>query len=208
MPKVPMDYSKTHFYKIVCKNPNIQDLYIGHTTEFTKRKNQHKTRCCNPENPKHHFTVYRFIRDNGHWENWEMVLIHTLHCENKLDALRIEREIFDELKPTLNILKPMTTNEEKKSYQQEWYVKNIDTVSEKHKRYRDEHAEQFKQDRKDNPEKYRERDRQNYLNRPPEFFENQKRKVECSCGGRYSISNKSFHFKTRKHQDYLETLEN
>ena len=137
-----------------------------------------------------------------------MVLIHTLHCENKLDALRIEREIFDELKPTLNILKPMTTNEEKKSYQQEWYVKNIDTVSEKHKRYRDEHAEQFKQDRKDNPEKYRERDRQNYLNRPPEFFENQKRKVECSCGGRYSISNKSLHFKTRQHQDYLETLEN
>ena len=102
----------------------------------------------------------------------------------------------------------MTINEEKRNYQQEWYVKNIDIVSDKHKRYRDEHAEQFKQDRKNNPEKYREIDRQNYLNRPPEFFENQKRKVECFCGGRYSISNKSSHFKTQKHQDYLETLEN
>ena len=77
MPKKPIDYSKTHFYKFVCKDTSIIDCYVGHTTDFTKRKNQHKTRCCNPNNPKHNYTVYHCIRCNGGWENWDMILIDT-----------------------------------------------------------------------------------------------------------------------------------
>ena len=33
-----MDYSNTYFYKIVCKDTNDLSMYIGHTTNFTKRK--------------------------------------------------------------------------------------------------------------------------------------------------------------------------
>ena len=47
MPRVPIDYSQTHFYKIVCRNTDIKDCYVGHTTDFTKRKNRHKSDCCN-----------------------------------------------------------------------------------------------------------------------------------------------------------------
>ena len=43
MPRVPIDYSQTHFYKIVCRNTDIKDCYVGHTTDFTKRKNRHKS---------------------------------------------------------------------------------------------------------------------------------------------------------------------
>jgi hypothetical protein len=35
MPKKPIDYSKTHFYKIVCNDTNIKPCYVGHTTEET-----------------------------------------------------------------------------------------------------------------------------------------------------------------------------
>ena len=45
MPRKPIDYRHTHFYKIVCKDLNIKDCYVGHTTDFTKRKYQHKTAC-------------------------------------------------------------------------------------------------------------------------------------------------------------------
>ena len=38
MPKKVMDYSNTHFYKIVCKDTNDSSMYIGHTTNFTTRK--------------------------------------------------------------------------------------------------------------------------------------------------------------------------
>ena len=95
MPKKVMDYSNTHFYKIVCKDVNIKDCYVGHTTNFTKRKHQHKTRCCNENNPKHHYQVYECIRENGHWENWDMVLIDKLDCESRLVALQKESEIID-----------------------------------------------------------------------------------------------------------------
>ena len=77
-------------------------MYIGHTTEFTKRKHQHKIRCCNPNNPKHHYKVYNFIRDNGHWDNWDMILIDTLNCESKLDAFEKGKRI---LRRTKTIIK-------------------------------------------------------------------------------------------------------
>ena len=38
MPRQKRDYSSTHFYKIVCKDLDIRDFYIGHTTDFTTRK--------------------------------------------------------------------------------------------------------------------------------------------------------------------------
>ena len=47
MPKKIIDYSKTIIYKIVCNDLNITDLYIGHTTNFIKRKATHKSNCNN-----------------------------------------------------------------------------------------------------------------------------------------------------------------
>ena len=193
MPKVPIDYSKTHFYKIVCNDTTIKDMYIGHTTQFTKRKHQHKIRCCNPNNPKHHFKVYKFIRDNGHWENWNMILIDTLPCEGKLDALKKEREIYEELKPSLNVLRPLTTDEEKLYDMRQQTLKSNAKVC---------------QDRINNPEKYKEIDRNSYLKRRDKVLENNRTKVDCSCGGSYTLSNKSEHLKTKKHQQYLQSIEN
>ena len=206
MPRKPIDYSKTHFYKIVCKDTNITDCYVGHTTDFTKRKNQHKTRCCNPLNPKHHFKLYQFVRDNGNWDNWEMVLIETRECENNLEARRIERELTENIKPSLNIIKPFTSDEDKTNYQKQWYLDNKDDVNLKHKIYREKHAEETKQDRKDNPSKYKEIDRKAYLNRPPKYFEQQKMKIYCACGGTTTQANKAVHYKTKKHQDYLKLM--
>ena len=38
MPKLPINYDKTHFYKLCCRDPTITDIYVGHTTDFTRRK--------------------------------------------------------------------------------------------------------------------------------------------------------------------------
>ena len=42
MPKDNIDYSNTIIYKIYCKDTSISDTYIGHTTNFLLRKQQHK----------------------------------------------------------------------------------------------------------------------------------------------------------------------
>ncbi len=34
--------------------------------------------------------VYKFIRENGGWENWDMILIDTLNLKNKLHAILAE----------------------------------------------------------------------------------------------------------------------
>ena len=44
MPQKPIDYSKTIIYRIVCKDINIKECYVGSTTDFKGRKysqNQH-----------------------------------------------------------------------------------------------------------------------------------------------------------------------
>ena len=51
MPRQNVDYTKTIIYKIVCNDDNFDYLYIGSTTNFTKRKNNHKS-CCNNQNNK------------------------------------------------------------------------------------------------------------------------------------------------------------
>ena len=42
MPKDTIDYSNTIIYKIYCNDSSVTDIYIGHTTNFIKRKYQHK----------------------------------------------------------------------------------------------------------------------------------------------------------------------
>ena len=45
MPKEAMDYSNTIIYKIFCKDETVNDVYVGHTTNFIQRKYAHKILC-------------------------------------------------------------------------------------------------------------------------------------------------------------------
>jgi len=75
MPKTPIDYSKIVIYKIVCNDLNIKDVYVGSTTDFRKRKNAHKTHCCNVDSRDYNLKVYTIIRANGGWCDWTMIKI-------------------------------------------------------------------------------------------------------------------------------------
>ena len=58
MPK-SVDYSNTCFYKLCCKDVDIKDIYVGHTTNFRLRKSHHKA-CCNNESDNHYnYNVYQ-----------------------------------------------------------------------------------------------------------------------------------------------------
>ena len=94
MPKVEIDYTQTTIYKICCKDTLITDIYVGHTTNFTKRKNQHKTSCSNENDKKYKQYVYEFIRQNGGWENWTMLQIENIKLETEI--LRLKCQITDQ----------------------------------------------------------------------------------------------------------------
>ena len=62
MPRVTVDYSNTIIYKIFCKNPDIKDMYVGHTTNFVQRKHAHKQGVTNTNSGCYHMKLYKEIR--------------------------------------------------------------------------------------------------------------------------------------------------
>jgi hypothetical protein len=98
-------------YKISCKNKEIDLTYIGSTISFRKRKENHKVECNNEAKTK---KLYKTIRENGGWNNWDMIIIEVFPCESKT-ALHTREQywIAQETKP-LNERLAYITEEEKK----------------------------------------------------------------------------------------------
>jgi hypothetical protein len=188
MPKVQIDYSKTIMYKLCCNDLNITDIYIGHTTNFTKRKNQHKSYCNNEHKKEYNFKIYNFIRENGGWNNWSMIMIENYLCNSELEAKKKERELIENLKPTLNSNIPTRTKKER-------YENNINNLKDREKKYQKKAYE-------NNKEKILEVQKEYYKNNKEKILERLKEKFNCECGGCYTIGNKNHHFKTKRHQEY------
>ena len=114
MSQKKIDYSKSIIYKLCCKNPLITDIYIGSTTNFRNRKYNHKTSCNNnsQKNKKYNSNLYKFIRDNGGFENFDMIMIEEYSCENKKQLETRERYYIDLLKSKLNKNIPTRTLQE------------------------------------------------------------------------------------------------
>lgn len=143
MPKVPVDYSQTCIYKLVHKDDiDNENIYIGSTTNFRKRKNEHKSRISKEENEHYNQIKYQYIRDNGGWDNWLMIEIEKYPCNDKREAETRERYWVEHYKSSLNSLVPTRS---KKEYRQD----NREMISEQHKQYRqlnrDKIAEKLKQ---------------------------------------------------------------
>ena len=189
MPKVAMDYSKTHFYKIICKDLNVKECYVGHTLNFVKRKCHHKSDCNLPHSKNYNYSVYNFIRENGGWENWEMILIDTLNCENLLEVSKKEREFVENLNACLNDNLPSRTRED-------W-----------RRDKREELLPKKKDDYHKNRDRYRQQQKENYENNKDEINNKRKTKIMCVCGSYFRKADYKRHEKTKKHQDYINSLE-
>ena len=107
MPKIEIDYSNTIIYKITCKDSSVNDVYVGHTTNFVQRKHAHKQSCINDKSPNHNCKLYEVIRNNGGWNNWKMEIINFFNCKDHYEARKKEQEYFVSLNATLNSIEPM-----------------------------------------------------------------------------------------------------
>jgi hypothetical protein len=107
MPKNEIDYSNTIIYKITCSDPNITDVYVGHTTNFVQRKHAHKASCLNEKSANYKCKLYETIRCNGGWCNWKMEIVNFFNCANHYEARQKEQEYFTLLKANLNSIEPL-----------------------------------------------------------------------------------------------------
>jgi hypothetical protein len=177
MPKTPMDYSNTVIYKLVCNDLNVTDCYVGHTTNFVKRKYGHKLNCHTEYRKHYHLKVYQTIRANGGWENWSMIQIEAYPCNSLQEATARERYYYELLKPTMNHNCPGRSATES---QKEYYKINAETIRAKQAQYSKEYYK---------------------IN-----YETIRAKYNCECGGRYTHGHRARHFDSAKHKKYIEEL--
>ena len=115
MPKVKMDYSNTIIYKIFCKDTNIKGSYIGHTTNFVKRKSAHKTSCKDGN-----FYIYRYIREHGGWDNWKIIILDDIDCKNYEEARKVEQSYIDLHNSELNTTNAYCVKDKKENTEKEY----------------------------------------------------------------------------------------
>jgi len=93
------------FYKFCCKNDNILNCYVGHTSNFNRRKSEHKSRCNNEKDKKYNFKLYQLIRENGGFDNWRMIEIHKQFCKDKRECERVEQGLIEQNVSDMNTRK-------------------------------------------------------------------------------------------------------
>jgi hypothetical protein len=120
MPKKEIDYSKSLIYKIQHVT-NQELLYVGSTTNFTKRKASHKERCNNDKewNTKYNLKLYKMIRENGGWSQFKCIVVKEFPCKNRDELLLEEDIVMRELKTNMNKVRASITREEHLEYQRQ-----------------------------------------------------------------------------------------
>jgi len=231
MTRKKIDYSKTIIYKLVCKDINITECYVGQTTDFKSRKSKHK---CNCNNTETNFYVYQFIREHGNWKNWNMIEIEKFPCNDSLDACKRERYWVEYYKATLNSTIPSRTDQEWKEenkdklleYQKKYREDNTDKIKENNKEYYDdnkdkllEYQKEYYEENKeycldrqkkyyvDNKEHYTDYNKQHYIDNREYCLERQKiygkEKITCECG---NIITKSSLYRHRQSKTHLQNM--
>ena len=170
-----VNYENSCVYKICCLNTEIKGCYVGSTTNFRRRKNNHKSICNNEKSKDYNLYVYRFIRDTGGWENWDVVLVEEVNCKDIKELHKKEREWVEKLKATLNTQIP---NRSPKEYDKEYVKKNKEKINEKR--------------------------RERYEKNKEKINEKKKEKITCECGSIIRKSDLARHKKSGKHLEYLK----
>ena len=176
-----INYQNTVIYKIVCNDLNIKDIYVGHTTDFIRRKSQHKRNCdCKS---KCNMKVYEMINKNGKWDNWSMIEIEKYPCNDGNEARSRERYYYELLNANLNMLTPIQSNEE---------------ILEYHKKYNIEYYQNHKERLNEISKEYRIQHKDILSNKA-------KTKINCCCGCTFVQSEKSRHIKSKKHIEFISS---
>ena len=164
------NFENCYIYHILDKDGIVH--YVGSTSNMNSRKSKHKY-CCNTENnPSYNLDIYKYIRDNGGWDAFEMVPIRKLEkLSNKTD-LRIaeqaeinnfstlknkygsyvspEQQIANGLEATRNWRKnnPEKYLESCRMSDRKYYEANSEKISQYQRKWREENKEKLSQYRR------------------------------------------------------------
>ena len=182
-------YESGVIYKIT--NTVNNEVYVGSTTtDLELRMVKHK---CDAKKRPELSKFYTFMNEHG-VEHFEIEIVEEFPCERKTELERREGEIIKAI-GTLNQRIAGRTKEEymkefeeyfkkyKKEYKKKWQINNREHYLQKEREYKKTYREKYHD----------------------QIREKARAKVECECGGTYTLSHKAEHMNSKKHLTYLGT---
>lgn len=211
------DYSKSCIYMLRHKDDTeLENIYIGSTTNFRVRKNQHKNCCCNPNSKDYNFKKYQYIRDNGGWNEWRMIWLEDYPCKTLRELRLREDQVMLQYQNRINKIRASRTH--KQYYEdnkerfiekaKEWYEDNKERILELQKDYRNKNREEINKKLNDyyyaNKELYSKKAKERYEDNKEQIAEKRKEKIKCNiCNCEVVKYGLKRHQKTIKCQSYF-----
>jgi len=205
--KKVIDYSITpiYFYRFVCNDPNIVNMYVGSSINLTRRKSDHKSACNNPTNKGYNLLVYKTIRDNGGWDNWRMLEIEHKIVKDKSEAKQCEQYWIESYNAQMNMFK---LNFNRQEYREQYYEQNKEQISDSQREYYQEHKDQIL----DYQREYREQNKEKNNASKRKYRQQNKEKIkaynrEYNRENRKQINAKQRERRQLKKQEKQNTIE-
>ena len=156
---------------------NSNEIYIGSTTQsLAVRFGEHKK--------DKTISLNKLINSkyNGNWSECYYELYENYSSNSKEELRKREGEIMRQFKSDKNYIciNHKIAGREKKEYDKQYRINNTDKIREKNKNY--------------------------YQNNLDIIKCKKNEKITCECGSCISKSNLSYHYKSKKHQEYLVSL--
>jgi len=178
-----IDYKLGKIYKIV--NDLNDEIYIGSTVNtLSKRMANHRANSVKYPNIK----LYKFVKDNGGWDHFKIILIEDYPCERKEQLLQREQYYkkiatlnnnncygFDWEREKRRHKKYRESNKDKlKVIMKEYYESNKDKIKDKKKEYYESNKDKLK----DKMKEYYESNKDKIKDKKKEYYESNKDKIK------------------------------
>ena len=147
--EVDIRYENGVIYMIKNKTDDTKEYYIGSSYEFKRRCMKHKSDCNNENGKNYNCKVYKYIRDNGGWNEWKIILMYDYPCKNRNELELEEQQAVKEYKSTLNTRFPARTKKE-------YYQDNKEKILQKKKDFYQKNKEKLSQKEKERYEANKE----------------------------------------------------
>jgi hypothetical protein len=190
-------------------NYENDDIYIGSTTEPTlaRRLAEHVSNYKSYLDGKRNYvTSYKVIASGS----YDIQLVEAYPCNNKMELHAREGHWIKQME----CVNKNVAGRTKKEYRED----NKDIIRENKRKYNEENRDKIKEYRKANKEanaKYQKEYREENRDKIKEYreqnkdvtYEKKNKKHTCLCGGKYTHCHESLHMRTKKHINYINSIE-
>jgi hypothetical protein len=132
------------------------------------------------------------MRENGGWINYSMIEVEKYPCRDENEATARERHWFEILNSSLNTNVPNRSHQE---CNRQYYAGNRDNILIQNRQYKSDNRDNILIQKKQYNEDHR-----------AEIATRRKQTFTCECGGIITVRNKSRHFITKFHLQYMERI--